>query len=55
VPHISFVRLAPDALVKYVNEGPDIGTSVGAAVAVPILWVAVAIAVGAWRTATRDA
>jgi hypothetical protein len=55
VPHISFVRLAPAAVVKYVNEGPDIGTSVTAAVAVPILWVLVAIAVGAWRTATRDA
>ena len=40
---------------SYVNEGPDIGTSVAAAVAVPILWVVVAIAVGAWRTATRDA
>jgi hypothetical protein len=35
VPHISFVRLAPDAVVKYVNEGPDIGTSVAAAVAFP--------------------
>ena len=55
VPHISFVRLAPDAIVKYVNEGPDIGTSVAAAVAVPLLWLVVAIAVGAWRTATRDA
>lgn len=55
VPHISFVRLAPDAVVQYVNEGPDIGTSLAAAVAVPLLWVAVAIAVGAWRTATRDA
>ncbi len=55
VPHISFVRLAPDAVVKYVNEGPDIGTSLAAAVAVPILWLVVAIAVGAWRTATRDA
>ena len=55
VPHISFVRLAPAAIVKYVNEGPDIGTSVAAAVAVPILWLVVAIAVGAWRTATRDA
>jgi len=55
VPHISFVRLAPNAVVKYVNEGPDIGTSVAAAVAVPIVWLVVASAAGAWRTATRDA
>jgi hypothetical protein len=55
VPHISFVRLAPNAVVTYVNEGPDIGTSVAAAVAVPIIWLVVASAVGAWRTATRDA
>ena len=37
------------------NEGPNIGVFAAAAVSVPLLWVVVAIAVGAWRTATRDA
>ena len=56
VPDIGFVRLAPDAVAKYVNDRPtDIHASLAAAVAVPLLWLVVAIAVGAWRTATRDA
>jgi len=55
VPDIGFVYLAPNAVERYVNDGPDVGISAAAAVAVPLLWLAVAIALGAWRTATRDA
>lgn len=55
VPEVGLVRLAPVAVRSQVNDGPHLGTSVGAAIAVPLLWVAVAIAIGAWRTATRDA
>jgi hypothetical protein len=55
VPDVGFIRLAPHAIRDLVNDGPHVGTSVSAAVAVPLLWLVVAIAVGAWRTATRDA
>jgi len=56
VPDIGFVRLAPHAVARYVNDGPsDVKPSLAAAVLVPLLWVAVAIAVGVWRTSTRDA
>jgi hypothetical protein len=55
VPEVGLVRLAPIAVRDQVNDGPHIGSSVGAAIAVPLLWLAVAIAIGAWRTATRDA
>jgi hypothetical protein len=56
VPDLGFVRLAPHAVAHYVNDGPgDVKPSLAAAVLVPLLWVVVAIAVGAWRTATRDA
>jgi hypothetical protein len=55
VPSVAFDRLAPDAIERYVNESPNIGVSVGTAIFVLVLWVAVACGVGAWRTATRDA
>ena len=55
VPELSFIRLAPQAIRHQVNDGPHVGVTAAAAVAVPILWLAVAFAVGAWRTATRDA
>ncbi len=56
VPDLGFVRLAPDAVARYVNDGPsDIHPSLAAAILMPLLWLVVWIAVGAWRTATRDA
>ncbi len=56
VPDIGLVRLAPHAIERYVNDGPtDFHPSLAAAVAVPLLWLFVWIAAGAWRTATRDA
>jgi len=55
VPDIGLVRLAPTAVRQYVNDGPDVHASLAAAAAVPVLWLVVALALGAWRTATRDA
>jgi hypothetical protein len=55
VPNVDFDRLAPRAVERFVNEGPHIGVSVGAAILVLLLWVVVFCGVGAWRTATRDA
>jgi hypothetical protein len=44
-------RLAPGALV----DGTVVPMSLGAAVVVLVAWLAVPLAVGAWRTCTRDA
>lgn len=55
VPNVPFDRIAPAAVERYVNEGPQIGTSLAAATFVLVLWVVVAVAIGGWRTATRDA
>ena len=55
VPDVGFSRLAPHAIRETVTDGPHIGASLGTAVAVPVIWLVAAIAVGAWRTATRDA
>jgi hypothetical protein len=55
VPDIPFNRLAPGAVEEYVSEGPNVGASLTTAIVVLLLWVAVAAALGAWRTATRDA
>jgi hypothetical protein len=54
VPDVHFARLAPRAVEEYLREGPRIGVSLVAAVIVPLLWVAIAVSLGAWRTATRD-
>jgi hypothetical protein len=45
-------RLQPDALV---HNGPQVSMSLAAAVVVIIAWATVPLALGAWRTATRDA
>src|SRR5436309_23203 len=55
VPDVAFVRFAPAAVERNVNDGPHIGASLEAAIVVLLLWLAVALAVGAWRTVTRDA
>jgi len=44
--------LEPSALLSEPNR---VGMSVAAAVVVTVVWVTVALALGAWRTATRDA
>lgn len=37
------------------GDRAQIGMSLGAVVVVLVLWIVVPLAVGAWRTATRDA
>ena len=55
VPDVHFDRLTPAAVSSDLRAGPHVGVSLGAAVGVLIVWVAVWFALGAWRTATRDA
>jgi len=55
VPDVAFVRLAPGAVEEYVNDGPHVGASLTAAIVVLLLWLGIAVVIGAWRTATRDA
>jgi hypothetical protein len=56
IPAAAFVQLAPDRLAEYLREGPDtIAMSAGAAVLVIVAWTAAWLALGAWRTQTRDA
>jgi hypothetical protein len=45
-------RLAPKALF---DGAPTVPISLAATVAVIVVWTVVPLAVGAWRTATRDA
>jgi hypothetical protein len=54
-PDVPFDRLAPGAVEDYVRDVPRVSISLAAAVLVLLLWVAIATAFGAWRTATRDA
>jgi ABC-type transport system involved in multi-copper enzyme maturation permease subunit len=55
VPGVALERLAPAALGEAVRQGPVIGMSTAAVAAVLVVWTAVALGVGAWRDATRDA
>jgi hypothetical protein len=55
VPEVDFSRFAPAALGHSVRETAAAPTSLAASIAVPLLWVAVWLAAGAWRTAGRDA
>jgi hypothetical protein len=53
-PDVAFNRLAPSAIEEFVRDVPQLHASVPAAVVTLLLWTAIATAVGAWRTATRD-
>ena len=55
VPGPALERLLPAALAEHVRQGPDLHESLGTAVLVIVLWTAIALGVGAWRTQTRDA
>jgi hypothetical protein len=56
LPDVPFARLAPDAVEENVREVPShIGISLPASIGVLLLWAALLTALGAWRTATRDA
>ena len=53
-PDVPFDRLAPGAVEEYVRDVPRLSISLAASVVVLLLWVGLATALGAWRTATRD-
>jgi hypothetical protein len=53
-PDVAFDRLAPSAIEEFVRDVPRLHASVPAAVLTLLLWAAIATAVGAWRTVTRD-
>lgn len=53
VPEAAFQRLAPEAVAG--GSGLDVPMAAGTAVVVLLVWTAVALGLGAWRTATRDA
>jgi hypothetical protein len=55
IPDVPFVRLAPSGVEENVRDIPHMSISLPAAVLVLLLWVGVAVALGAWRTAMRDA
>jgi hypothetical protein len=55
VPGVGLQYLAPVALGDSVRMMPVVPLSIGATAAVLVVWVAVAIAGGAWRDTTRDA
>jgi hypothetical protein len=53
-PDVPFDRLAPRAVEEYVRDVPRVSISLAAAILILLLWVGIATALGAWRTATRD-
>jgi hypothetical protein len=55
LPQVAFERLAPQALNEYIRQGPVVSLSAGVAIVTIVLWTAAFLAVGAWRTAKRDA
>ena len=55
IPDVPFDRLAPSAVEENVRDVPHVGVSLSTAVIVLVLWVGISLALGAWRTATRDA
>ncbi len=55
LPFPSIQRLAPSAVADEVGQAADLQISIGLAVLVLVVWVAVVTAAGAWRTQRRDA
>jgi hypothetical protein len=55
VPAAALERLAPHAVREFTRQAAAIPMSVAAAELVVLAWAAVALALGAWRTVTRDA
>jgi hypothetical protein len=55
MPGPAVERLAPARLANDVSQGPDLHVALGTAVLVLVLWIVIALGVGAWRTQTRDA
>ena len=55
VPETGLTTLAPHAMQSSIANGPHVGISTAAAVAVLAVWAGGSLAVGAWRTVTREA
>jgi hypothetical protein len=53
IPGAAFERLSPHAILD--SGRPQVVMSHAAAVVVLVLWTGIALAIGGWRTATRDA
>jgi hypothetical protein len=55
VPGAALERFMPHALREFARTGGHVPMSVGAAEVVLVVWAAALLALGAWRTVTRDA
>jgi hypothetical protein len=55
LPQAAFEHLAPGAIASSANQAGTVSMTSGTAVAVLLAWTVLALALGAWRTATRDA
>jgi ABC-type transport system involved in multi-copper enzyme maturation permease subunit len=55
VPGVGLQHLAPAGLGDAVRQGPQVGISLAATTVVLIVWIALALGIGAWRDTTRDA
>jgi hypothetical protein len=55
VPGVALAGLAPDKLTEELSQGNVVPMSVSAAVAVLVVWTAVALRAGLWRDTHRDA
>jgi hypothetical protein len=55
VPGAALTRLAPEPLREFTRQGEPVPMSVTTAGLVLLVWAAAALALGAWRTVTRDA
>jgi hypothetical protein len=55
LPNAAAQRLLPRAVARFLREGHGLPMSTAAAVTTLVVWTVVAIAVGSWRTQTRDA
>lgn len=55
LPGPAVERLAPARLANDVRHSADLHMALGTAVLVTVLWTVASLAVGAWRTQTRDA
>jgi len=55
IPGAALHRLAPTAIRDFLRQGNGVALSAGVAVLVLAIWTVAALALGAWRTETRDA
>jgi hypothetical protein len=55
IPGAAFEHLAPQSIADHIRQGPAVPMSTSVALLTIALWTIAALALGAWRTATRDA